>query len=180
MRAPEQFHTERLRLRPVEAADASEIFHTYAGQAGPTRFMPFVRHGHVAESVIFAERCAACWTAGSSFPWAVTDRVSGKLMGVIELRLMPPRADLGYIFGEPFWGKGIASEAATAVVAWTIAQPEIHRVWATCHPGNAGSAGVLRKAGLSYEATLANWERRPQLGERAGPSDVYALVKAGG
>ncbi len=139
--------------------------------------MTFERHRDIAESVAFAERCEECWKSGSAFPWAVTEKFSEKLTGVLELRLSPPKADFGYILGEPFWGHGFASEAASVVVAWAIAQPAIFRVWATCHPSNAASAAVLRKAGLSYEATLANWESRPQLGESAGPSDCYALTK---
>ena len=98
-------------------------------------------------------------------------------LGVVELRLSPPKADLGYIFGEGAWGQGFATESASTVVAWAIAQPPIFRVWATCHPDNTASAAVLRKAGFSHEATLANWEARPQLGEVAGPSHCYALTK---
>lgn len=177
MRAPEEFHTDRLHLRPVRPGDAAEIFRTYAGEAEPTLFMTFKRHRNVAESMAFAERCEECWKSGLAFPWAVIEKNSGKLAGVLELRLSPPKADFGYIFGEPFWGHGFASEAASVVVAWAIAQPTIFRVWATCHPSNAASTAVLRKAGLNYEATLANWESRPQLGEIAGPSDCYALTK---
>lgn len=180
MRAPEQFQTDRLHLRPVRRTDAQAIFRTYAGEAAPTRFMTFVRHGDVVESQAFAARCEACWTSGAAFPWALIEAASGKLVGVLELRLTPPKADFGYILGEAFWGRGYASEAASAVVAWAIAQPGIFRVWATCHPDNGASAAVLRKAGLRREATLANWEARPQLGEIAGPSDCYALTKAVG
>jgi RimJ/RimL family protein N-acetyltransferase len=97
---------------------------------------------------------------------------------VIELRLSPPKADFGYIFGEASWGRGFATEAVCTVVAWAIAQPPIFRVWATCHPDNAASAAVLRKAGLSHEATLENWEARPQLGELAGPSHFYARTRS--
>lgn len=177
MRAPETFQTDRLHLRPVGLADAEAIFRTYAGEVAPTRFMPFVRHRDIGDSLAFAERCEGCWASGSAFPWAVTETASGQFMGVVELRLSPPKADFGYIFGEPFWGRGFASEAASAVVAWAIAQPSIQRVWATCHPDNAPSAAVLRKVGLSYEATLARWESRPQLDEIAGPSDCYALTR---
>lgn len=180
MRPPDDILTERLRLRTVRRTDAEAIFRTYAGLPGPTRFMTFETHRDVADSLAFAQRCEACWASGAAFPWAVTDQASGTLMGVIELRLAPPKADFGYIFGEAFWGRGFASETARAVVAWAIAQRGIFRVWATCHPGNAASAGVLRKAGLSLEARLANWETRPQLGEVAGPSDVYALIKPAG
>lgn len=140
--------------------------------------MTFERHRDLTESIAFAERCESCWQSGSAFPWAVTEKSSGQLLGVLELRLSPPKADFGYILGEPFWGHGFAAEAASVVVAWAIAQPSIFRVWATCHPDNAASAAVLRKAGLSYEATLANWESRPQLNEIAGPSDCYALTKS--
>jgi ribosomal-protein-alanine N-acetyltransferase len=178
MRAPEAFQTHRLRLRPVAQTDAEDIFRTYAGEASPTRFMPFERHRDIAESVAFAERCESCWKSSSAFPWAVTKTSSGQFLGVLELRLAPPKADFGYILGEPFWGHGFATEAASAVVAWAIAQPSIFRVWATCHPGNAASAAVLRKAGLRYEATLGNWEARPQLNEIAGSSDCYALTKS--
>ncbi|WP_426040400.1 GNAT family N-acetyltransferase [Brevundimonas sp. TWP2-3-4b1] len=156
------------------------MFRTYAGQAGPMQFMNFPRHRDVAESVTFADFCEACWRSGSAFPWAVTDRVTGQFMGALELRLKPPRADLGYILGERFWGQGFAGEAASAVVAWAIAQPGIFRVWATCHPENVASAAVLRRAGLTYEATLANWDARPQLGEAAGPNDCYALTRSPG
>ncbi|MFC5372829.1 GNAT family N-acetyltransferase [Brevundimonas faecalis] len=177
MRPPVRFQTARLDLRPVEATDAPAIFSTYAGQVAPTRFMNFVRHAGVADSEAFARRCVDAWASGQAFPWAVTHRALGQFMGVVELRASPPKAELGYIFGDAFWGQGFASEAASAVVDWTMTQDSIFRIWATCHPDNAGSAGVLRNLGLTYEATLANWEERPQLGERAGASDVYAWVR---
>jgi ribosomal-protein-alanine N-acetyltransferase len=164
MRAPDAFETERLRLRPVQRSDAADIFQ-YAGEVAPTRFMPFERHRDIADSLAFAQRCEDCWISGSAFPRAVTEKMSGHFLGVLELRLSPPKADFGYIFAEPFWGKGFATEAVSAVVAWAVAQPSILRVWATCHPSNAASAAVLRKAGLSYETTLASWEARPQLDE---------------
>jgi RimJ/RimL family protein N-acetyltransferase len=102
MRAPEEFLTERLRLRPVRRTDAEAIFRTYAGEIAPTRFMTFATHRDVADSLAFAARCEACWASGVAFPWAVTDKDAGTLMGVLELRLAPPKADFGYIFGEAF------------------------------------------------------------------------------
>ncbi len=177
MRPPEELQTERLRLRPITRSDADALFRTYAGKALPTHFMPFRTHQHLAESIAFAVRCQDCWRSGAAFPWAVIETASGRMLGNVELKLSPPQASIGYIFGDPFWGQGFASEAASAIVAWAIAQPEIYRVWATCHPDNLGSAAVLRKAGLRHEATLANWEARPQLGEVAGPSHMYALIK---
>ena len=177
MLPPTYMETARLGMRPVALTDASEIFRVYASRELPTRFMPFMRHQGVEDSHAFAQRCVDAWTLGSAFPWAVTHKETWHLMGVIELRLQPPKADFGFILGEAYWRQGIATEAARAVVDWAKAQRSIFRVWATCHPENVASAAVLRKAGLSFEAALTNWEARPQLKEKAGTSHCYALSK---
>jgi RimJ/RimL family protein N-acetyltransferase len=179
LRAPETLATARLALRPLGTADAADIWR-YASDPLATRFVIFPTHRELAESAAFARRCADCWTNGSSFPWAMVERASGDFVGAIELRLTPPKADFGYILCRAHWGKGFAGEAACAVVAWAIAQPAIHRVWTTVAPDNAASARVLEKAGLRLEARLAAWAARPNNGEVAGDSLVYALTRPRG
>jgi len=177
LRPPEQLHTDRLVLRPLGRSDASNVFHGYSSDAAATRFMPFPRQTRLDEAEAFASRCETAWTEDTAYPWAVTSRAAGTFLGCIELRISPPKADFGYIFCPSAWGRGHATEAAQAVVAWALAQPGIARVWATCHPDNTASANVLRKAGLVFEARLDAWEARPQLGEAAGASLVFAKVK---
>jgi RimJ/RimL family protein N-acetyltransferase len=176
LRAPETLTTTRLALRPIGAADTSSIF-TYASDPDATRFMNWPCHRALAESETFARRCVTCWQDGSAFPWALVLRESGDVVGAIELRTRPPKADFGYILRRAFWRQGFASEAASAVVAWAMAQPAIYRVWATCHPDNIASARVLEKAGLRPEGRLARWEPRPNLGGAAGGSLVYAVTR---
>jgi [ribosomal protein S5]-alanine N-acetyltransferase len=84
--------------------------------------------------------------------------------------------DFGYILCRNNWGQGFATEAASCVVRRALALPPIFRVWATCHPANLASARVLEKSGLTYEGRLARWEPRPNLGEDAGDSLVYAAT----
>jgi RimJ/RimL family protein N-acetyltransferase len=169
--------TSRLSLRPIALSDASDIFYGYASDVEATKFMIFSRHRSPHESHEFARRCVACWQDGSASPWAILARDTAKFLGAIELRLRPPKADFGYILCKAFWGCGYATEAATAVVSCAIAQPGIFRVWATCHPDNVRSARVLEKSGLKLEGRLANWEPRPNIGEPAGDSLVYALTR---
>lgn len=176
MSPPKILETPRLRLRPVTEGDADDIFE-YAGSERSTLYMNFPRHRDIAESVEFAKRCAECWASGSAFPWAITKKGDDRLFGVIELRLRPPKADFGYILSERYWGNGFASEAAIAVVDSALAQSNIFRVWATCHPDNIASAQVLKNAGLQPEATLGNWESRPQLNELAGASLSFARMR---
>jgi ribosomal-protein-alanine N-acetyltransferase len=177
LRAPPSLETARLLLRPLGVADAPDVFR-YASDVEATRFMIFPRHRAIAEADAFARRCAQCWQDGSAFPWAISRHDTREFIGAIELRIKPPKADFGYILCRPHWRQGYASEAAAAVVAWAIAQPEIYRVWATCHPDNTASARVLEKSGLAFEGRLARWEPRPNLGEAAGDSLVYAATRS--
>jgi RimJ/RimL family protein N-acetyltransferase len=177
LRAPESFKTARLALRPMGVADASNIFHGYAADVEATRFMIFPRHRVVAESESFARRCAQCWQDGSAFPWAIVIDSTGEFAGAIEMRIKPPKADFGYILCRAYWGRGFATEAASAIVGWAMPQPAIYRVWATCHPDNIASAHVLEKSGLRLEGRLSRWEPRPNLGEAAGDSLMYAVTR---
>ena len=51
-----------------------------------------------------------------------------ELIGMIELRIEPFRADLGYALARAYWGKGFATEMTKAVVQWAISQESIYRV----------------------------------------------------
>ena len=176
LRPPECLETERLILRPARLSDAAAIF-AYASDPEVTHFLNFPRHGALAESEAFARRCIECWRDGTAYYWAITERGDPMLLGGIEVRLNPPRADFGYVLDRRVWRRGYATEAASALVAWSMAQTQIFRVWATCHPHNAKSIRVLEKSGLSVEGRLENWEARPNLGEAAGASLVYARVR---
>lgn len=63
-------------------------------------------------------------------------------------------AELGYWLGEPYWGRGIMSEAVRQFTAWAFENLEIHRIHATVFAGNAASARVLQKAGFAREGCL--------------------------
>jgi len=63
-------------------------------------------------------------------------------------------AELGYWLGEPFWGRGIVTEAVRHFTAWTFENLDLHRIYATVFSGNVASARVLEKAGYEREGCL--------------------------
>ena len=70
-------------------------------------------------------------------------------MGIVGLTFASGRApELGYWLGEPYWGRGYATEAARAVVAAARAAgyPALH---SRALLSNAGSRNVLRKVGFT-------------------------------
>jgi RimJ/RimL family protein N-acetyltransferase len=80
-------------------------------------------------------------------------RESGTLCGGVGLRIEPDhrRAELGYWIGVPYWGKGYATEAATAMVRYGFKTLQLHRILASHFANNVASARVLRKIGMRHE-----------------------------
>ncbi len=61
-------------------------------------------------------------------------------------------AEIGYWFGEPFWGKGIATEAVRQLVDTAFnQQPELVRIFAGIFSSNPASMRVLEKNGFTLE-----------------------------
>ncbi len=80
---------------------------------------------------------------------AVVERDQGLVIGSWDLTMEDQReADLGYILGRPWWGRGYATEAAAAMVHAGFEQLALERVFAMCELSHKGSQRVLEKAGL--------------------------------
>jgi RimJ/RimL family protein N-acetyltransferase len=63
-------------------------------------------------------------------------------------------AEVGYWLGEPFWGRGIVTEALIAVTEYAIEQHRLTRLFALPFAFNTASCRVLEKAGYLLEARL--------------------------
>jgi RimJ/RimL family protein N-acetyltransferase len=63
-------------------------------------------------------------------------------------------AEIGYWLGEPFWGRGIATEALAAVTRYAVETHGLTRLYALPFAWNAASCRVLEKAGYVLEARL--------------------------
>ncbi len=63
-------------------------------------------------------------------------------------------AEIGYWLGEPFWGRGIVTEALVAVTQYAVQSHHLTRVFALPYARNVASCRVLEKAGYVLEARL--------------------------
>jgi RimJ/RimL family protein N-acetyltransferase len=175
IKAPESFETERLRLRKPHLQDAQPLFDTYTQDPEVTRYLAWKPHASIDQTLEFLERCQRVWTTGESCPYVIERRKSGELLGMIELRLEGHSAGLGYVLAKAHWGKGIMTEAAQALVDWSLAQPDIFRVFAFCDTENVGSARVMEKVGMQREGRMRRYFVHPNLGGE--PRDVFMYAK---
>jgi RimJ/RimL family protein N-acetyltransferase len=85
---------------------------------------------------------------GYSF-WAVIERESGALIGDAGLYRTPTgEVELGYTLGAAWWGRGYATEAASAWLSCAFEMLGISEVVALAEPANVASMHVLEKLGM--------------------------------
>src|SRR4051812_19505668 len=79
-------------------------------------------------------------------------------IGCIGLRLWSDvhrkTAELGYWLAEPFWSKGIMTEAVATFVPYAFGTCDLIRIYAEPFATNQASARVLEKAGFACEGRL--------------------------
>ena len=88
--------------------------------------------------------------------FAITTAEDQGLVGAIGLHSKPDhdRAEIGYWIGLPFWGKGFATEAASAVLRHAFETLSLHRIYAMHFTRNPASGRVLQKIGMRHEGSL--------------------------
>lgn len=167
--------TARLTLRPIAAADhdgytaiwSDAEFVRYIGGRIPDR--DAVWHAMASN--------AGCWALTGVGPWSVVERDSGQLVGRAGLWDEPgwPGVEAVWFIGRPWWGRGYATEAATAAIDWVFAtRPDLDQVVSVITPANVRSVRVAERLGMRLDRieelhgapkgvhTLSrrDWERR--------------------
>lgn len=107
--------------------------------------------------------------------WAVIDKLNQEFVGwaglKFERELVNGKCDyydLGYRIKQKYWGKGIATECALALVDYAFNTLELRELYAITDPNNIKSKKILTKVGFSYV------ERFDYDGEE---TDWFELVK---
>ena len=150
MTAPTVLNTDRLLLRPFQDSDVEDAL-SYRDDREFARFLP-----HIPQP--FTRRDAEAFVAlNMSEPWERSPTfavvLDGTLIGTVnfEVDRDARTAMLGYAIGRTWWGRGIATEAARAAMAWAIDTFSLVRLWASTDARHARSRRVLEKLGMQEE-----------------------------
>jgi len=104
--------------------------------------------------------------------------VNGEVVGGIGLEpgtdVFRRSAEIGYWLGEPFWGRGLATDAVRAVTDYAFRTFDICRLEAGVFDWNPASARVLEKAGYTLEGRARQAVTKDG---RRGDRLLYALVR---
>jgi RimJ/RimL family protein N-acetyltransferase len=160
----ETIRTRRLELRPLRVEHAEEMaavlsdpaLHTFIG--GTPLTLPELRARYRR------------LTAGSPDPavswlnWVILVRDEDRLAGTVQATIAPADggvvAEVAWVVGTPWQGRGIATEAARGLVGWLGGLGQVRRIVAHVHPEHHASAAVAAAAGLEPTGERQDGELR--------------------
>jgi RimJ/RimL family protein N-acetyltransferase len=144
-----RIETRRLVLRAPSAADIEPITRLANDYdiARMTTRMPFPYTQGDAEA--FVAR-AQTLDPAHEVVFAI-EREGDGLVGVVGLHPAAPIGpEIGYWIGKPYWGQGLASEAASAAMGWAARTWRRRAASAGYFADNPASARVLDRAGFLH------------------------------
>ncbi|MFJ1790677.1 GNAT family N-acetyltransferase [Kitasatospora griseola] len=175
---PDVIRTDRLVLLPLRVEYAEEMAVVLA-DPGLHAFI-----GGAPETAQALRAKYERWVAGSPDPaeawcnWVIRLRAADCLVGTVQVTVADDGggavAEVAWVVGAPWQGRGIAVEAARGLVAWLGRLP-VHTVVAHIHPEHVASAAVAAAAGLAPTDRWEDGEVEWQLavdrgGARGGPT----------
>jgi RimJ/RimL family protein N-acetyltransferase len=141
--------TERLVLRPLEARDRARLIalaNNWRVAKNLSR-LPYP-YDEAAADFWFGKQ-EEFWASGKHFPLAIT--MNDAFIGVTGIEMRDDNEwEMGYWLGEPYWNRGYASEASTALRDYAFCTLKLGTVVAGHYADNHASGRVLTKLGFRY------------------------------
>lgn len=116
--------------------------------------------------------------------WVVRERATGRAAGFVQatIELATGVADVAWVVTPACQGRGLAREAATAMVAWLCDGGRASAIVAHVHPEHHASGAVAAAVGLAptarWHAGEVRWElsgdRGAPAGRRSGREDALS------
>jgi RimJ/RimL family protein N-acetyltransferase len=165
--------TERVVIRPWRTDEADRFYDIYRREE-VTRWLGTQPMQDRGEAIALIEQNAARLAADPRFgSWAVIERSSGIPAGGVLLKPLPDGAgeiEIGWQLHPDSWGRGLASEAAGALLARGFATG-LDEVWAVTHLDNHRSIGVCKRIGMRLLGVTHRWYHHPLLMFWSGARD---------
>ena len=129
---------QQLANNPLIAQNLKDVFpHPYA-LANAEEFIALAKQG----------------VLGYVFGIFVADTFIGVCRVVPQGDIYRNNAEIGYWIGEPYWGKGYATQTVQLLTNFAFNELQVLRVFAGVFSPNKASMRVLEKAGYTLEAVL--------------------------
>jgi ribosomal-protein-alanine N-acetyltransferase len=164
--------TERLILRHLEPGDLDDLYALYRD--------PEIRRYFPEGTLSYEETKEELDWFLNGHPrrpelglWATIHKPDMRFIG--RCGLLPwtidgrAEVEVAYLLAKPYWGQGLATEAARAIAGYALEQLGLSRLICMIDPDNAASRRVAERIGMTLEKAME---------DDTGPFLLYAMLNA--
>jgi ribosomal-protein-alanine N-acetyltransferase len=146
-----RFETERLLLREYLPADLDRFLEMLSNRE-VIRYLIHTEPWPQAKVESWLSSCQARWDDDGFGFWILELKEEGVPIGWCGLNKLKEtdEVEVLYALDKPFWGQGLASEAASFSVRYGLTALGLEEIIGLTIPENIASARVLEKAGLTF------------------------------
>lgn len=146
-----------VQLKPLEKGNREELAKLLNNKKIWDNLKDFIPHPYTIENADFFIELTQKQSPQQTF--AIVDE-KNKLLGIIGLIIQNDihriSAELGYWIGEPYWGKGIGTNAIKQITHYGFEELKLERIYAGVFAFNQASCKALEKNGYELEGIFKN------------------------
>jgi len=144
---------DRITLRSLKLSDAEDVVE-YCNHKAIFRYtqnIPYpYKRKHAIEFITNSQK-----NLRKKIGYELGIELDGKIIGGMSLlRVDPIKAEIGYVLGKKYWGKGYAIEAGKLIIDYGFKKLKLKRIWARVAHPNKASLKLLKKLGFKHEGVL--------------------------
>lgn len=152
-----KIETDRLLLREIAAADASELFAIHSDDVA-MRWFGADPLTTIEQAVKLIETFAS-WRAlpNPGVRWGIQRKADKRFIGscgLFKWHRQWKSCVIGYELASFAQGKGLMFEALSVILGWGFEHMELNRIEAQVHPKNTASIRLLEKLGFVQEGYM--------------------------
>lgn len=147
---------ERVALRPTRPDDAAGLYRLFSNQ-DVSRYWSERAWTDPKRAEEYLKEIDRWFRERGGFQWAVALREDDRLVGtctLFQLFAKHKRAEIGYALHRELWGRGLMTEALTALFDFAFGPLGLHRLEADVDPRNGKSLAILERLGFRHEGLL--------------------------
>lgn len=144
---------KRLILRRMQKSDAYDMY-CYARDPEVSRYLLWSPHLSPEYTRRYLDEVMRQYRIHSFFDFAVVYKENGKMIGTCGFTRIDPYnhlAEIGYVLAQPYWHKGLASEAVALILRYAFCHLGFQRVEARYMVENPRSRSVMERNGMVFE-----------------------------
>jgi ribosomal-protein-alanine N-acetyltransferase len=148
-----QIETDRLMLRLITLDDLNTMYSIWSDE-DVMKYIPVARYRTRDDVKEFIPLAIQRWEERGFGMFSVTNKNNGEMLGYCGLQYLDetPEVEIYYGFSKKHWDKGVATEAARAVLRFGFEEAKLESISGITHPENGASQKVLENIGLKKHA----------------------------